>query len=99
MAVTVETEAGDIVVAGDAVFQARNMEPNEEEKWRYWVPARFVSSIDGWRSVEEIDKRADFILPCHDEAVGEHEVYPYPSIKLRERRKPMPGLQFYFAGM
>ena len=99
MAVTVETEAGDIVIAGDAVFQARNMEPNEEEKWRYWVPARFVSSIDGWRSVEEIDKRADFILPCHDEAVGEHEVYPYPGMKLRERRKPMPGLQFYFAGM
>ena len=99
MAVTVATAAGDIVIAGDAIFQARNMEPNEEEKWRYWVPARFVNSIDGWRSVEEIDKRADFILACHDAAVGGHEVYPYPGMKLRERRKPMPGLQFYFAGM
>ena len=32
MSVTVATEAGDIVIAGDAIFQARNMEPNEEEK-------------------------------------------------------------------
>ena len=99
MAVSVKTAAGDIVIAGDAVFQARNMEPNEEEKWRYWVPARFVNSIEGWRSVEEIDKRADFILPCHDEAVGEHDVYPYPGMKLRERRQAMPGLPFYFAGL
>lgn len=46
MSVTVATSAGDIVLAGDAIFQARNMEPNEEEKWRYWVPARFVNSIE-----------------------------------------------------
>ena len=99
MAVTVATSAGDIVVAGDAIFQARNMEPNEEEKWRYWVPARFVNSIDGWKSVEEIDKRADYILACHDEAVGEHEVYPFEGMKPRERRKHIPGYHFYFGDM
>ncbi len=37
MAVTVATTAGDVVIVGDAIFQARNLEPNEEEKWRYWV--------------------------------------------------------------
>lgn len=99
MAVTVETDAGCIVIAGDAIFQARNMEPNEEEMWRYWVPARFVNSIDGWRSVEDIDRRADFILACHDEAVGDHEVYPFDGMKLRERRRAIPGLPFYFSGV
>ena len=99
MAVTVATSAGDIVVAGDAIFQARNMEPNEDEKWRYWVPARFVNSVEGWRSVEEIDKRADYILPCHDEACGDHDVYPFEGMRLRERRKHVPGYHFYFGDM
>ncbi|MEJ8561988.1 hypothetical protein QTO30_12690 [Yoonia sp. GPGPB17] len=40
MAVTVATSMGDIVVAGDAIFQERNMEPNPDEGWRYWVPKR-----------------------------------------------------------
>lgn len=30
---------------------------------------------------------------------GEHEVYPYPGMPLRERRKVIPGLQFYFGDM
>ncbi len=99
MAVTVPTSAGDIVICGDASSQACNLEPNLEEKWHYWVPARFVSSYERWKSVEEIDKRADCILPYHDEACGEHEVYPYPGRMLRERRKVIPGLQFCFGDM
>ena len=99
MSVTVATSAGDIVLAGDAIFQARNMEPNEEEKWRYWVPARFVNSIEGWKSVEEIDKRADYILACHDEAVGAHKVYPFRGMETRTRRKHIPGYSFYFADL
>ena len=99
MAVTVATSVGDIVLAGDAIFQARNMEPNEEEKWRYWVPARFVNSIEGWKSVEEIDKRADYILACHDEAVGAHKVYPFKGMETRTRRKHIPGYSFYFADL
>ena len=99
MSVTVATSAGDVVVVGDAIFRARNLEPNEAEKWRHWVPARFVNSVEGWRSVEEIDKRADYILPCHDKACGDHEVYPFEGMTLRERRKTIPGFPFYFGDM
>ena len=99
MAVTVTTSAGDAVICGDAIFQARNLEPNLEEKWRYWVPARSVNSYEGWKSVEEIDKRADYVLPCHDEAGSDHPVYPFEGMQLRERRKVIPGLSFYFGDM
>ncbi len=99
MGVTVATTGGDIVICGDAIFEARNLEPNVEEKWRYWVPARFVNSYEGWKSVEEIDKRADYVLPCHDIACGDHEVYPFEGMKKRERRKFIPGYNFYFGDM
>lgn len=99
MAVSVATSAGDIVIAGDAIFQARNLEPNAEERWRYWVPARFVNAVEGWMSVEEIDKRADYILPCHDKACGEHEVYPYEGMPLRRRRVAIPGFPFWTGDM
>ncbi len=88
-----------IVIAGDAIFNTRNLEPNEDEKWRYWVPARFVNSVAGWQSVEEIDKRADFVLACHDPACGEAEVFPHPGMQLRQRREHIPGYQFYFGDM
>jgi glyoxylase-like metal-dependent hydrolase (beta-lactamase superfamily II) len=97
--VAVETAAGTIVLVGDAIFLYRNFEPRLEEHWRYWVQQRFVNMIDGWKSMEEIDKRADFILPCHDTKVLEHTVYPYPGIELRKRREPIPGAPFYYAGM
>ena len=99
MAVSVATSAGAIVIAGDAIFQARNLEPNAEERWRYWVPARFVNAVEGWMSVEEIDKRADYILPCHDKACGDHESYPYEGMPLRARRVAIPGFPFWTAGM
>jgi len=98
-AVLVKTAVGDIVIAGDAIFQMRNLEPNLEEKWRYWVPARFVNAIDGWKSVEEIDKRADYVLACHDEAVLSHDFYPFEGMQLRKRREIVPGTFFYFGGM
>ena len=99
MAVTVATAIGDVVIAGDAIFQARNLEPNAAERWRYWVPARFVNSVEGWRSVEEIDKRADYVLACHDKAVGDHDVYPFEGMRPRERRRAIPGLPFHFGDM
>jgi len=70
-----------------------------EEKWRYWVPARFVNTVEGWKSVEEIDKRSDYILPTHEKAVLEHEVYPYEGMPVRTRRKVIPGTSFYFGGI
>jgi glyoxylase-like metal-dependent hydrolase (beta-lactamase superfamily II) len=100
MAVTVATGAGDIVVAGDAIFQERNLEPNPEEGWRHWVPARFVDSVAGWRSVEEIDKRADYVLACHDKlANARSEVFPYEGMPIRARRQPIPGYRFHFGDM
>ena len=99
MAVSVATSMGDIVVCGDAIFEERNLEPNADEKWRYWVPARFVNSYEGWKSVEEIDKRADYVLACHDTANAISEVYPFPGMKLRKRRQYIPGFEFYFGDM
>ena len=97
-AVSVKTSAGDISIIGDAFFLWRNMEPNMEEKWRYWVPARFYNSIEGWKSVEEIDKRADFTLPTHEELVLEHDVYPYEGMPLRKRREVVEGTSFFTGG-
>ncbi len=99
MSVAVETSAGTIVLVGDAVFQFRNLEPRPEEHWRYWSQARFVNMIDGWKSMEEIDRRADFILPCHDALVLEHAEYPYTGMPLRKRREPIPSAPFYFSGI
>jgi glyoxylase-like metal-dependent hydrolase (beta-lactamase superfamily II) len=100
MAVTVATSAGDICVVGDAIFVERNLDPNPAEKWRHWVPARFVNSYEGWKSVEEIDKRADYVLPCHDEeANARSDVFPYPGMPIRKRRQPIPGYKFYFGDM
>ena len=100
MAVTVSTAAGDIVIAGDAIFQERNLAPNAEEKWRYWVPARFINALEGWKSVEEIDKRADYVLACHDRIANARcDVFPFPGMPKRARRQPIPGYAFYFGDM
>jgi len=100
MAVSVKTSAGDIVLCGDAIFEERNLEPNPDEMWRYWVPARFVNSYEGWKSVEEIDKRADYVLPCHDyEANARSDVFPYHGMPIRKRRQVIPGYKFYFGDM
>ncbi|MFP4344775.1 MAG: N-acyl homoserine lactonase family protein [Anaerolineales bacterium] len=97
--VQVETTAGSMVLVGDAIFRYRNFEPQMDEHWRYWIQQRLVNVVDGWKSMEEIDRRADFILPCHDTAVLEHESYPYEGLPLREKREPIPGAPFYFAGI
>lgn len=98
-AVQVETSVGTIVLVGDAIFRYRNFEPRLDEHWRYWPQQRFVNMIDGWRSMEEIDRRADFILPCHDELVLDHPVYPYEGMPLRRRRESVPDAPFYFGGI
>ena len=83
----------------NALLRAANIEPNLKEHLRYWVQARYVDMIAGWKSVEEIDKRADSVLYYHDEVSLEHSVYPYEGIQLRERRKVVPGAPFYFTGL
>ena len=59
-----------------------------------------MNSYEGWKSVEEIDKRADYVLPCHDEAANARsDVFPYDGMPIRKRRQPIPGYQFYFGDM
>ena len=99
ISVEVETKAGTFVITGDALLRAANIEPNLKEHFRYWVQARFVDMVKGWKSVEEIDKRADYILYYHDEVSLEHPVYPFEGIQMRERRKVVPGAPFYFSGL
>lgn len=99
ISVEVETTAGSFVITGDAVLRAANIEPNMKEHFRYWVQARYADMIAGWKSVEEIDKRADHILYFHDEVSLEHSVYPFEGIQARERRRAVPGAPFYFSGL
>ena len=99
ISVEVETRIGTFVITGDALLRAANIEPNLKEHFRYWVQARFVDMVKGWKSVEEIDKRADYILYYHDEVSLEHPVYPFEGIQMRERRKVVPGAPFYFSGL
>lgn len=99
ISVEVETKAGAFVITGDALLRAANIEPNLKEHFRYWVQARYVDMVKGWKSVEEIDKRADYILYFHDEVSLEHPVYPFEGIQMRERRKVVQGAPFYFTGL
>jgi len=32
--------------------------------------------LTGWKSFKEIDKRADFVLPGHEPAIVEKNIYP-----------------------
>ena len=64
------------------------------------MPARFVNSYEGWKFVEEIDKREDYVLPCHDEvANARSDVFSYDGMPIRKRRQTIPGYQFYFGDM
>ena len=46
------------------------------------------------------DKRADYVLPCHDEvANARSDVFPYDGMPIRKRRQTIPGYQFYFGDM
>lgn len=99
ISVDVETRAGHFVIAGDALLRSANIEPNLNEKLRYNIQGRNVDTLASWKTAEEIDRRADYILYYHDEVSLEHPVYPSEGIQLRERRKVVPGASFYFSGL
>jgi glyoxylase-like metal-dependent hydrolase (beta-lactamase superfamily II) len=73
--VSVETEAGVHVIAGDAVFSYDNLEPASEHL-PFTIMGRFTDIVASWRSLEDIVRRADVILPGHDTRTMEAEVYP-----------------------
>jgi len=73
--VAVDTESGVHVIAGDAVFAYDNLQPASEHL-PFTILGRFTDIIAAWRSLEEIVKRADVVLPGHDMRTMDVEVYP-----------------------
>jgi N-acyl homoserine lactone hydrolase len=73
--VAVNTEGGVHVIAGDAVFSYDNLEP-ADDNLKFTIMGRFMDIVASWRSMEEIVRRADVVLPGHDIRVMDFEVYP-----------------------
>jgi N-acyl homoserine lactone hydrolase len=73
--VAVATKGGVHVIAGDAVFAYDNLEPASEHL-PFTVMGRFMDIVASWRSLEEIARRADVVLPGHDSRTMEVDVYP-----------------------
>lgn len=74
--VAVNTEGGVHVIAGDAVFSYDNLEPASDHL-AFTIMGRFMDIVASWRSLEEIVRRADVILPGHDSRTLDVEVYPH----------------------
>jgi glyoxylase-like metal-dependent hydrolase (beta-lactamase superfamily II) len=78
MSVSVEAQTGTYILPGDAVFLYRNLQPKEDEHWRFWLPQRYVNVIELWNSLEIISERMDsieYVLPAHEIRVLEKEYY------------------------
>lgn len=76
MAVSVQTEKGVYILAGDLYFVRENLEPDEETGWPFYPAARFCNVLEWWKSVEEVLRRGDFIMGTHDPIILEKEIYP-----------------------
>lgn len=76
MAVSVRTEKGVYVIAGDLVFLSDNLKPDEETGWPFYPPGRFYNVLELWHSMEEVVRRADFVMLTHDPLLYEQEIYP-----------------------
>lgn len=76
MSVSVQTEKGKYVIAGDLFFLRENLEPDKQRGWPFLPIGRFVNMIELWRSSEDVLRRADFILMTHDPSQIGQEVYP-----------------------
>ena len=76
MAVSVQTEKGIYVIAGDLFFLRENIEPDPESGWPIYPPGRFYNILELWQSMEDVIRRADYILVTHDPIHLEQEIYP-----------------------
>ncbi|TET87064.1 MAG: N-acyl homoserine lactonase family protein [Desulfobacteraceae bacterium] len=72
--VSVDTEDGVHVIAGDAVFSYDNLDPAGEHL-PFTLMGRFMDIVAAWRSLEDIVSRADVVLPGHDMRVLDTAVY------------------------
>jgi glyoxylase-like metal-dependent hydrolase (beta-lactamase superfamily II) len=66
IAVSVDTEKGKYVMAGDLMFLRENMKPCEEKGWPIMPPGRFCNILEIWDSMEKVIERADYVLLTHD---------------------------------
>lgn len=73
--VSVDTEKGVHVIAGDAVFSYDNLKPADNHH-PFTIMGRFADIVGAWRALEEITRRADVVLPGHDIRVMDVDVYP-----------------------
>ena len=74
--VSVETDGGSYVIAGDAIFCYENLKDDPAAHLPFIPPGRFVNMLEAWESVKAIVARAAHVLPGHEMAVFEREVYP-----------------------
>lgn len=64
------------------------------------MPASFVNSYERCKSVEEIDKLTDYILPCHDEVANARlDLFSYTITLVRKHCRRMSGYKVYFSDM
>ena len=75
-AVSVRTEAGNTVLAGDLFFVRENLEPDCERGWPLTPCGRFASFIDLWHSMVTTIERADHILMSHDPSQLDGQIFP-----------------------
>lgn len=75
-AVSVRTEAGLFVLAGDLFFVRENLKPDRERGWPLTPIGRFSNFVDLWYSMEDTVRRADYILMTHDPSQQDGAIYP-----------------------
>ena len=76
MAVSVETAKGAYVIAGDLVLLRESFNPDTERGLPLTPPGRYYNMVEIWKSMEEVKKRADYILLTHEPDQLSKEIYP-----------------------
>jgi N-acyl homoserine lactone hydrolase len=75
-AVSLDTDKGRYVIAGDAVFCYENLKADPAAHLPFIPPGRFLNMLEAWESLGTIASRAAYVLPGHDIRVFDKEVYP-----------------------
>lgn len=73
--VIVETKAGRVVAAGDAVMNSQSLTGDPANHLRFNVIGRFINMKDAWNSLEKLANIGGTILPGHDYCVFNRPVY------------------------
>ena len=74
--VAVRTDAGTVVIAGDAVFVEENLKGDPAQFLEFIPIGRYLNYFDMWNSFKEVKKRGGLVLPGHDARVFNRPCYP-----------------------